>query len=122
MENLKQRGIDAYFTDCKRLGKDINMSFGLDKYAILLITNEKYTTTNICPDIPKFDDEENRGYQYLGVMEGVDFHMTKVKALAVKDYVSLVFKILNADMNGDYTMTAICAHMQFLSCNTCLEL
>eukprot|EP00957_Ditylum_brightwellii_P040468 3062814-Ditylum_brightwellii.AAC.1 len=49
---------------------DINMKFGLDKCAILLITNSKYSTTNIFPEIPKLDDEDNKGYQYLGVMEG----------------------------------------------------
>eukprot|EP00957_Ditylum_brightwellii_P137822 10507324-Ditylum_brightwellii.AAC.2 len=48
--------------------KDINISFGLDKCAILLITNGKCTTTNICPEIPKLDDEENKGYCYLGAM------------------------------------------------------
>eukprot|EP00957_Ditylum_brightwellii_P211467 15366198-Ditylum_brightwellii.AAC.3 len=42
--------------------RDINMSFGLDKCAILLIKNGKYTTTNICPEIPKLDDDENKGY------------------------------------------------------------
>eukprot|EP00957_Ditylum_brightwellii_P033695 2553871-Ditylum_brightwellii.AAC.1 len=62
----------------------INITFGLDKCAILLITNGKYATTNICLEIPKLDDEENKGYQYLGIMEGVDFHMKEVKELTKK--------------------------------------
>eukprot|EP00957_Ditylum_brightwellii_P136205 10387739-Ditylum_brightwellii.AAC.1 len=54
---------------------DINMTLRLDKYAILLITNGKYATANICPEIPKLDDDKNKGYWYLGIMEGVGFHM-----------------------------------------------
>eukprot|EP00957_Ditylum_brightwellii_P192595 14663150-Ditylum_brightwellii.AAC.1 len=85
------------------------MTFGLDKCAILLISNGKYITTSICPYIPKLDNEDNKGYQYLGVMEGVDFHMKEVKDVMIKEYISWVQKILNADMVGDYTMTAVCA-------------
>eukprot|EP00957_Ditylum_brightwellii_P194355 14802192-Ditylum_brightwellii.AAC.1 len=64
------------------------MTFGLDKCDILLIINSKNTTTNICPEISKLDDEENKGYCYLVIMEGVDFHMNKVKELMKKEYVS----------------------------------
>eukprot|EP00957_Ditylum_brightwellii_P077636 5900423-Ditylum_brightwellii.AAC.1 len=48
---------------------DINMTSGLDK------CNGKYATANICLEIPKLDNEENKGYNYLGIMEGVNFHM-----------------------------------------------
>eukprot|EP00957_Ditylum_brightwellii_P148756 11325492-Ditylum_brightwellii.AAC.1 len=51
------------------------MTFSLDKCAILLISNGKYTTTSICPETPKLDNKDNKGYHYLGVKEGVDFHM-----------------------------------------------
>eukprot|EP00957_Ditylum_brightwellii_P059138 4487340-Ditylum_brightwellii.AAC.1 len=86
------------------------MSFGLDKCAILLIKNGKYTTPNICPEIPKLDDDENKGYRYLGIMEGVDFHCNEVKEMTEKEYMLRVQKILNANMNGDYTMTTICVY------------
>eukprot|EP00957_Ditylum_brightwellii_P157128 11958825-Ditylum_brightwellii.AAC.1 len=85
------------------------MRFGLDKCAILLLCNGKYTKSNICPKIPKLDDEDNKGYRYLGVVEGVDLHMKKVKKLTIKEYISQVQNILNIDMAGDYAMTAICA-------------
>eukprot|EP00957_Ditylum_brightwellii_P191504 14579268-Ditylum_brightwellii.AAC.1 len=68
----------------KDFSNDINMTFRLDKCTILLITNGKYATTNICPEIPKLDDKENKGYCYLGIMEGVDFHMNEVKELTKK--------------------------------------
>eukprot|EP00957_Ditylum_brightwellii_P211253 15365955-Ditylum_brightwellii.AAC.1 len=97
---------------------DINMTFGLDKCAILLITNGKYATTNICPETLKLDDEENKGYKYLGIMEGVDFHMNKVKEFTKKEYVSRVRKIFWADMNGDYMMTAVCAYTIPVLCYT----
>eukprot|EP00957_Ditylum_brightwellii_P012954 978940-Ditylum_brightwellii.AAC.1 len=66
----------------------MNMTFGLDKCAILLIFNGKYTTTNICPETPKLDDEDNKGYRYLSVMEMVDFHMKEVKDMTIKEYIS----------------------------------
>eukprot|EP00957_Ditylum_brightwellii_P188344 14338237-Ditylum_brightwellii.AAC.1 len=81
------------------------MSFGLDKYVILLITNAKYSTTNIYPEIPKLDNAD-----YQSIMEWVDFHMGKVKALTIKEYFQYVRKILNVDMNEDYTMTSISAY------------
>eukprot|EP00957_Ditylum_brightwellii_P003555 269582-Ditylum_brightwellii.AAC.1 len=64
------------------------MTFGLDKCAILLITNGKYSTTNIYPEIPKLDYEDNKGYRYLGMMEGVDFHIKEVKEMTKKEYIS----------------------------------
>eukprot|EP00957_Ditylum_brightwellii_P024349 1837021-Ditylum_brightwellii.AAC.1 len=64
------------------------MAFGLDKCAILLISNGKYTTTKICPKILKLENEDNKGYHYLGVMEGVDFHMKEVKEMTIKEYIS----------------------------------
>eukprot|EP00957_Ditylum_brightwellii_P202484 15330398-Ditylum_brightwellii.AAC.1 len=88
--------------DCSN---DIVVSFGLDKHVILLITNVKYSTTNLCPENPILDNTENKGYCYMGIMGGVDFHVDKVKALTIKEYISHVRKILNLDMNGDYTMT-----------------
>eukprot|EP00957_Ditylum_brightwellii_P072831 5535334-Ditylum_brightwellii.AAC.1 len=64
------------------------MTFGLGKCAILLINNGKYSTTNIYPEIPKSDDEDNKGYRYLGVMEGVDVHIKEVKEMTKKEYIS----------------------------------
>eukprot|EP00957_Ditylum_brightwellii_P204174 15338012-Ditylum_brightwellii.AAC.1 len=86
------------------------MLFGLDKCAFLVIKNGKYTTTNICPKIPKLGNIDNKGHQYLGIMEGVDFHTDEVKLITFKEYISHVWKILNVDMNSDYTMTACCAY------------
>eukprot|EP00957_Ditylum_brightwellii_P167206 12728675-Ditylum_brightwellii.AAC.1 len=84
------------------------MTFGLDKFAILLIVNGKYSTTNIHPETPKLDDDDNKGYRYLGMMEVVDFHMREVKKMTKKEYISRVHKILKADMIGEYTMQAMC--------------
>eukprot|EP00957_Ditylum_brightwellii_P211395 15366126-Ditylum_brightwellii.AAC.2 len=83
------------------------MTFGLDECALLLIVNDKYSTININPKIPKLDIEDNKGYRYLVVMEGVDFHISEVKKMNKKEYISRVCKILKADMIGEYTMQAI---------------
>eukprot|EP00957_Ditylum_brightwellii_P111187 8478564-Ditylum_brightwellii.AAC.1 len=66
----------------------INMTFDLDKSAILLIVNGKYSTTNFYPKIPKLDNDDNKGYRYFGVMEGVDFHIREVKEMTKKEYIS----------------------------------
>eukprot|EP00957_Ditylum_brightwellii_P032949 2498669-Ditylum_brightwellii.AAC.2 len=61
---------------------------------------------------------KNKGYCYLGIMEGTDFHCDDVEEITKKDYVSRVQKILNASMNSDYTMTAICAYAITVLCYT----
>eukprot|EP00957_Ditylum_brightwellii_P058947 4470638-Ditylum_brightwellii.AAC.1 len=44
-------------------------------------------------------------------MEGVNFHIEQeVDVLKIKEYISCMKKILNADISGDHTMTAICAY------------
>eukprot|EP00957_Ditylum_brightwellii_P013989 1055577-Ditylum_brightwellii.AAC.1 len=72
----------------ENFSRDINMTFGLDTCAILLMSNGKYTTTNICPEILKLDNEDNKGYWHLDTTEGVDFHMKKVKDMTIKEYIS----------------------------------
>eukprot|EP00957_Ditylum_brightwellii_P130275 9937714-Ditylum_brightwellii.AAC.1 len=94
----------------EQVSNDINMSFGLDKCAVLTLKNGSYSTTNILPEIPKLDEDSNRGYQYLGIMEGADFHTQKVKENTIKKYFSRVRKILNAQLPGDDMMTVMCAH------------
>eukprot|EP00957_Ditylum_brightwellii_P034467 2614130-Ditylum_brightwellii.AAC.1 len=58
----------------EQFSNGINMSFGLDKCAVLIFKNCCYSTTNILPEIPKLDEDSNQGYQYLSIMEGADFH------------------------------------------------
>eukprot|EP00957_Ditylum_brightwellii_P005206 397777-Ditylum_brightwellii.AAC.1 len=43
-------------------------------------------------------------------MEEVNFHVDEVKTLTIKKYILQARKILNVDMNGNYTMTVICAY------------
>ena len=66
------------------------MTFGLDKCAVLTLKNGCYSTTNFLPEIPKLDDDLNKGYQYLGIVEGTDFHTQEVKSNTIKEYFSRV--------------------------------
>eukprot|EP00957_Ditylum_brightwellii_P177363 13510201-Ditylum_brightwellii.AAC.1 len=86
------------------------MTFGLDKCAVLILKNDRYSTTIILPKIPKLDDDLNKGYHYLGIMEGADFHTQEVKSNTIKEYLSQVQKILQAQLPGDAMMTAICTY------------
>eukprot|EP00957_Ditylum_brightwellii_P085177 6477839-Ditylum_brightwellii.AAC.1 len=61
------------------------MSFELEKCAVLTLKNGRYSTTNILPEIPKLDNDSNKGYHYLGILEGADFHTQKVKDNTSKD-------------------------------------
>eukprot|EP00957_Ditylum_brightwellii_P159811 12164326-Ditylum_brightwellii.AAC.1 len=94
----------------EKFSNDINMTFGLEKCAVLTLKNDRYSTTNILPEISKLDDDLNKGYQYLGIMEGADFHTKDVKSNIIKEYFSQVQKILKAQLLGDNMMTAICAY------------
>eukprot|EP00957_Ditylum_brightwellii_P056304 4268259-Ditylum_brightwellii.AAC.1 len=85
------------------------MMFGLDKCAILYIKNGVYSTTNILPEISKLDDDSNRGYCYLSIMEGTYFLYIEVKSNTQKEYVSRVQTVLNSHIPGDAMMMAICA-------------
>eukprot|EP00957_Ditylum_brightwellii_P193535 14737944-Ditylum_brightwellii.AAC.1 len=75
---------------------DINMTIRLDKRAVLTLKNGRYSTTNILPEIPKLNDVLNKGYQYLIIMEGADFHTQEVKCNTIKEYLSQVQEILKA--------------------------
>eukprot|EP00957_Ditylum_brightwellii_P041921 3175288-Ditylum_brightwellii.AAC.1 len=46
---------------------NINMTFGLDKCAVPTLKNGQYSTTNMLPEIPKLDDDLNKGY-YLSLI------------------------------------------------------
>eukprot|EP00957_Ditylum_brightwellii_P175524 13363814-Ditylum_brightwellii.AAC.1 len=51
-------------------------------------------------------------------MEGADFHTSEVKQSTMKEYLSQVCKILNANLLGDSMMTAICAYAVPILCHT----
>ena len=72
----------------EKFSNDINMTFGLDKCAVLTLKNGRYSTTNILPEIPKLDDDLNKLYRYLGIMKGADFHTQEVKSNTIKEYLS----------------------------------
>eukprot|EP00957_Ditylum_brightwellii_P154316 11743417-Ditylum_brightwellii.AAC.1 len=78
----------------EQFSNDINMSFGLDKCAVLTLKNGRYSTTNILPEISKLDNGSNKGYRYLSIMEGADFHTQEVKDNTIKEHISHVQKIL----------------------------
>eukprot|EP00957_Ditylum_brightwellii_P205094 15342270-Ditylum_brightwellii.AAC.1 len=70
------------------------MTFGLNTWAVLTLKNGCYLTTNILPEILKLDDDSNKGYCYLSIMEVADFHTVEVKQNTVKEYISRVQKSL----------------------------
>eukprot|EP00957_Ditylum_brightwellii_P000711 55753-Ditylum_brightwellii.AAC.1 len=59
-------------------------------------------------DMPWLDEEE--GYKYLGIMESTDFLTAQVKAKMMKEYISQVRKILDANLTMHNTIMAICAY------------
>ena len=46
----------------------------------------------------------------LGIMEGVDFHTNDVKEQIKKEYYLQLSRIFKSQLNGNSTMTAICAY------------
>eukprot|EP00957_Ditylum_brightwellii_P076005 5777610-Ditylum_brightwellii.AAC.1 len=51
-------------------------------------------------------------------MEGADFHISEVKQNAMKEYLSRVQKILNANLPSDSMMTVICTYADPILCYT----
>eukprot|EP00957_Ditylum_brightwellii_P176919 13476337-Ditylum_brightwellii.AAC.1 len=72
----------------EKFSNNINMTFGLEKCAVFILKTGQYSTTNILPEIPKLDGDLNKGYRYLGIMEGADFHTQEVKSNTIKEYLS----------------------------------
>eukprot|EP00957_Ditylum_brightwellii_P038795 2932150-Ditylum_brightwellii.AAC.1 len=72
----------------EKFSNDINMTFDLDKCAVLTLRNGRYSTTNILPKTPKVDDDLNKGNRYLGIIESADFHTQEVKSNTIKEYLS----------------------------------
>eukprot|EP00957_Ditylum_brightwellii_P037475 2834154-Ditylum_brightwellii.AAC.2 len=64
------------------------------------------------------DDDTNKDYLYLGIMEGADFHTSEVKLNRIKEYVSGFCKILNVNLLGDSMMMAICTYVVPILCFT----
>eukprot|EP00957_Ditylum_brightwellii_P050917 3862202-Ditylum_brightwellii.AAC.1 len=68
----------------EEFSKDISMSAGLYKCAMLLIINGKYTTTSILPGMPKLnnkDNKANKAYFFLVILNVVNFHINEVKKM-----------------------------------------
>eukprot|EP00957_Ditylum_brightwellii_P040737 3083495-Ditylum_brightwellii.AAC.1 len=86
----------------------IGMKFDLGKYAVLTIKRGVPETSSILSKIPRLDEE--KGYQNFGICEGVDFLTKEVKNNTKKEYLHQIHSILNIDLLGHYTMTAICAY------------
>eukprot|EP00957_Ditylum_brightwellii_P091243 6946877-Ditylum_brightwellii.AAC.1 len=98
----------ACFDDLvKAFSKDIGMTYGLGMCTVLTLKNGNPITTNILPDIPKFD--EQNGYKYLGIAESTDFLTQEVKQFVAKEYIVQIRKILLSRLTGNKMMTAICA-------------
>eukprot|EP00957_Ditylum_brightwellii_P169614 12910350-Ditylum_brightwellii.AAC.1 len=94
--------------NAEQFSTGINITFGLDNCAILNIKNSVYSTTNILPEIPKLDDDANKGDQYLSIMQEANFLHVEVKLKMQKEYISKLRKIINSYIPANAIMTAVC--------------
>ena len=89
----------------KEFSDDINMSFGLDKCAVIHLTRGKVNNTPETLEIPILDPEDS--YKYLGVIESDAIQHNAAKASARKEFIKRVRGILKSGVTAKYTTDAI---------------
>ena len=92
-------------TVIKEFSDDINMSFGLDKCAVIHLTRGKVNNTPETLEIPILDPEDS--YKYLGIIESDAIQHSTAKASARKEFFNRVRGILKSGINAKYTTDAI---------------
>ena len=93
MDDLKLFGRDKEEVDklvevVNTFSRDIRMEFGLDKCAVLEVKSGRQTECEgiELPDGKKIEEAEERGYKYLGVLEGADLKTKEMKEVVSKEY------------------------------------
>jgi hypothetical protein len=89
----------------KRFSKDIKMSFGIEKCAVLHIEKGKVTDSPLLSDIPNLDVEDS--YKYLGVVEASEILHDEIKAKTTKEFIRRTRAILKSHLTTSNTTQAI---------------
>ena len=115
MDDLKlygknERQLDTLVNSVRIPSEDIQMQFGINKCAILIMKRGKYVHSEgiKLPDDKKIKEVEiNKGYMYLGILEADGIKDGDMKEKIVKGYYRRIRKILKSKLNGVNTITAI---------------
>ena len=89
---------------------DIGMEFEIKKCVVLVLKKEKVVSfdgTEIPPDGQIIKDVEEKGYEYLGVLEADSFKEKDMKDAFSKEYRGRLKLILKLKVNGKSTIMAI---------------
>ncbi len=115
MDDLKLYGkdrkeLDTLIQTVRVFSKDIGMSFGIEKCAMIQMKRGKFVMSEgiELPDgakIRSLDDQE--GYKYLGILQFDDIKHKEVKEKVKKEYARRVRKILKSQLNAGNVIQAI---------------
>ena len=105
-----ESGLDALVQSVRVVSNDIDMEFGVNKCAMLVIKRGKVIESNGI-NLPNNETissiHEENGYKYLGVMEADQVLGGQMKDRLRKEYKRRVKKILQSKLNGGNVITAI---------------
>ena len=114
MDDLKlygknEREIDSMINTVRIFSDDIGMKFGLEKCGRLIIKRGKVVVTQgLLLDIGKIRDVEvEKGYKYLGILQGMENLQKQVKANTVKTYTKRIRQVMKTKLNGQNKIQAI---------------
>ena len=108
--SITENQIDSLVNTVRVFSQDINMEFGLDKCAVLIMKRGKMVEST---GIPMPDQKlmkslkENEEYKYLGILEADDIRHESMRTIIKAEYLRRVRKILNSKLNGINIITSI---------------
>lgn len=114
MDDLKLFGRDKEEVDklCEVVhgfSHDIRMEFGLDKCAVLVLKTGRQTECEgiELPDGKKIEEADERGYKYLGVLEGADMKKKEMKEIVRREYFRRVKAVAQSKLYAGNMMRAV---------------
>ena len=101
--------LDSLVKAVKEYSDDIKMEFGLDKCAVIKMERGKRRSFDgiTLPDGGKFDDVEEGGYKYLGILEADKILHDEMKKKVKREYLRRTRKILKSMIDGKKTIKAL---------------
>ena len=114
MDDLKlyaknERELDSLIQTVRVFSDDIDMVFGLEKCAVLVLKRGRLTRTEgiELPDGQKMKEVDVDGYKYLGVLQLDGVMNTKMKEKVRCEYIRRVKKLLRSQLNGGNVITGL---------------
>ena len=121
MDDLKlysrsEKELDSLVQTIRVFGKNIGMEFGIKRFAMLVIEQEKIVkSVNI--ELPEGKVvkslQEGESYQYLGILEADRFLGEEMKVKVSKEHFKRLKKVLKSKLNGENLVQGVLDSVPF---------